>query len=332
MDGCRLGRGPIGDIAPIGGGTQNVMVRFVRDGRPFVLRRGPLHLRPHSNAAIRREIRLLDALASTIVPHPGLIAACPDEDVLDGAAFYLMEPVDGFNAKIELPALHAGRADLRNRMGLEIVDTLAAIGEVDHRAVGLGGFGRPDGFLERQVGRWLAELESYRELDGYAGGTLPGVDMIADWLERRRPASWTPGLIHGDYHLANVMYSRQGPEVVAVVDWEMATIGDPLLDLGWLLALWPDDTDGPDVLDSRLAAAGGLPTGAELVARYAQRSSRDLSAMPWYSVLACFKLGIVLEGSYARAQAGKASREIGDGLRATTLTLLERARRIIAGA
>ena len=119
-----------------------------------------------------------------------------------------------------------------------MADALAKLGAVDHAAVGLGDYGKPDGFLERQVPRWLSELESYKEFENYPGPDIPGVDDVATWLEQGRPTAWTPGIMHGDYHAANVMFSRTGPEVVAIVDWEMSTIGDPLLDLGWLLATW----------------------------------------------------------------------------------------------
>lgn len=323
MDEQGLGSGPIENPEPVGGGTQNILVRFTRAGTEYVLRRGPKHLRPKSNDVLRREMRLLEALSGTDVPHPRLVAACPDETVLDGAVFYLMEPVDGFNATVSLPPLHAGDAAIRHAMGLAAADALARLGAVDYQAIGLGDYGKPEGFLERQVPRWLSELESYSRHEGYPGPEIPGVGDVADWLEANRPNSFQPGVMHGDYHLANLMYRHDGPEVAAIVDWEMSTVGDPLLDLGWLLATWPGD-DGMDV-GAALAAAGGLPTATELIAQYAQRSDRDLSAMPWYTVLACFKLGIVLEGTHARACAGKAPREIGDQLHATTLALFTRA-------
>lgn len=328
MDEQGLGRGPLESATPISGGTQNVMLHFERAGRPYVLRRGPEHLRPRSNDVIRRECRVLRSLGGTAVQHPALIAACEDESVLAGAVFYLMEPVDGFNASIALPALHEGDAAIRHEMGLRLVDALATLGEVDHVAVGLADFGKPDGFLERQVPRWLAELASYDAFTAYPGPDIGPVAEVAAWLDAHRPTDWTAGILHGDFHAANVMFSRSGPDVVAVVDWEMCTIGDPLLDLGWLLATWelpgaPDEFAGP------LTRAGGLASREELVRRYAERSSRDLSAIDWYVVLACFKLGIILEGSHARALAGLAPKDIGDRLHLTTLRLFERAHELI---
>lgn len=330
MTGQRLGGGPLEQITPIGGGTQNVLIRFVRDGRTYVLRRGPLHLRPKSNVSILREARVLQALDGQTVPHPKLIAVCADPSVLHGAVFYLMEPVDGFNASVELPSLHTHDPSVRHRMGLTLADAIADLAEVDHVASGLGDFGRPDGFLERQVPRWLAELESYGEHQGYPGTQLPGVAEIADWLTRHRPRIFAPGIMHGDFHAANVMFSRRGPEVAAIVDWEMCTIGDPLLDLGWLLATWRLPTN-PREFGGELATAGGLADADELVARYAGRSARDLSSLSWYTVLACFKLGVLLEGSLARAHAGKAPMEIGRRLHTTAAALFGRALTLMEG-
>jgi aminoglycoside phosphotransferase (APT) family kinase protein len=330
MDAEGLPEGPIEEVEPLIGGTQNVLVRFQRGGRTYVLRRGPWHLRPTSNSAMRREMRVLEALADTPVPHPRLLAACPDEYVLGGGAvFYLMESVDGFNPTVLLPPLHAGDASVRHALGLSVVDAAAALAAVDHEAAGLADLGRPEGFLERQVPRWRSELESYQRHEGYPGPDIPGLDEVAGWLEAHRPASFTPGLSHGDYHLANVLIRYDGPEVAAVVDWEMCTVGDPLLDLGWLLATWP--AEGAGLVSGTIGAAGGLPTPAELVDRYAERSTRDLTQVTWYEVLACFKLGIVLEGTHARAFAGKAPVEVGDLLHATTLGLFTRALERIHG-
>ena len=332
MDGQGLEGGPVGRVEPISGGTQNVLLRFERGDRTYVLRRGPIHLRPRSNDSLRREMRVLQALARTAVPHPRLIAACPDETVLDGAVFYLMESVDGFNATVTLPPAYVSEPSFRHRMGLAAADALAALGAVDHRAVGLADFGRPEGFLERQVPRWLAELESYRRLPGYPGPELPGVERTAEWLDRNRPAHWTPGLMHGDYHLANMLFAHDRPRVAAIVDWEMCTVGDPLLDLGWMLATWSTPGSGNDSAPNVLDLPAGLPGPEEVVARYAGNSSRDLSAITWYTVLACFKLGIVLEGTHARAMAGRAPKEVGDRLHANALGLFSRAHQYIADA
>jgi aminoglycoside phosphotransferase (APT) family kinase protein len=222
-------------------------------------------------------------------------------------------------------------------MGLSVAEAAARLGAVDHKAVGLADFGKPEGFLERQVPRWMHELESYGELDGYPGPEIPGLDRVASWLDDNRPRDWRPGIMHGDYHLSNVMIAPDGPDVAAIVDWEMCTIGDPLFDLGNLLGTWPIGPDPADASPETAALFGGigggiadLPSAAELVARYAEHSDRDTSAVPWYTAMACFKLGIVLEGTHARACAGKAPKPTGDVLHATTLGLFARASTVIA--
>ncbi|ATL71696.1 phosphotransferase family protein [Nocardia terpenica] len=328
MDEQGLPGGEFEKVAPLGGGTQNIMLRFTRGGRDYVLRRGPKHLRAKSNEVIRREARLLGALAGTGVRAPGVIAACPDESVL-GAVFYLMEPIDGFNPQNELPALHAGDPEIRRHMGLSAVEAIARLGSLDYRRLGLSDYGKPDGFLERQVPRWLAELDSYTANEGYPGPEIPGVQRVGDWLDRHRPARWTPGILHGDCHLANMMFRYDGPQVAAMVDWEMSTIGDPLLDLGWQIATRPEPGTTGAALIGKLGEVGGLPTPEEMVAHYGEFSALDLSHITWYTVLACFKLGIVLEGTHARAFAGKAPKQVGDFLHAITLELFERAHRLM---
>ena len=314
---------PVGDVTEwtvLAGGTQNVLIRFTRAGRTYVLRRPPPHLRPNSNEVLRREMRVLAALAGTAVPHPEFIAGCPDESVMGGAVFYLMEAVDGFNPTVELPDPFASDAALQHRMGLAMADAIAALGEVDIEAKGLTELGKLDGFLDRQVDRWLSELAGHSRHENYPGPDLPGVDLVAGWLRERTPGSFTPGLIHGDFHLANVLFDRTEPRVAAIVDWEMTTAGDPLLDVGWLVATWGTMGGG---------ALQGLPAIGEVVARYAEQTTRDMSAIEWYGVLACFKLGIILEGTNARAYAGKAPRAVGDMLHASAVALFERAGHLI---
>jgi aminoglycoside phosphotransferase (APT) family kinase protein len=222
-------------------------------------------------------------------------------------------------------------------MGLAVAEAAARLGAVDHEAVGLADLGRPEGFLERQVDRWMGELDSYGDLAGYPGPEIPGLDRVAAWLDDNRPGTWRPGIMHGDYHLSNVMIHPSGPAVAAIVDWEMCTIGDPLLDLGNLLATWPIGPGADDASPGAAPPFGGigggipdLPTPAELVARYAVHSDRATDAVPWYTAMACFKLGIVLEGTHARACAGKAPAAIGDLLHTTTLGLFARAGTIVA--
>ena len=331
MDGMGLGSGPITDIEPLSGGTQNIILRFRRGADRFVLRRPAHHLRANSNETMLREARVLKALAGSDVPHPALVASCADTGIL-GAAFYLMEPVDGFFAPGGLPPLHAGDASIRHAMGLHMAQAAAQLGSVDHVAAGLTDFGKPAGFRERQATRWRAQLDSYAEHAGWPGpSALPQIDRIGAWLEDHLPRTpFHPGILHGDFHIANLLFRTDGPQVAAIIDWELATVGDPLLDLGWQLATWPDP-DG-HIPDPGISVAGqrDFPTAGEIIAHYGQHSGRDLSAMPWYVVLACYKLGIILEGSHARACAGKAPRDIGDRLHQVCLRLLDRALRWMA--
>ena len=325
MDETGLDRGAIEEVTPLAGGTQNILVLFRKGKRRFVLRRPPATIRPESNETMRREARVLGALAGTDVPHPGLIAACGDEAAL-GYAFYLMEPIDGFNAVSgPLPRPHADDPAMRRAMGFALVDGAATLGKVDYKAVGLDGFGKPDGYLQRQVSRWRSQLEGYARHEGWPGiAGLPDVGAIADYLERTCPTDFRPGIIHGDYSLGNVMFRRTGPELAAIIDWELATIGDPLIDLGWMLATWRGVP--PEELSVLLMEpADGLPAADELIERYAAQSDRDLSHIDWYMVLACYKLAIILEGTYARACAGRDPMEVGLSLHDTTCKLLRRA-------
>ncbi len=322
MDGQGLGRGPIHEVTALSGGTQNIMLKFMRADRQYVLRRPPPHPRNNSNETMRREMQVLRGLRDSDVPHARLIAAYPGTQIL-GCSFYLMEPVAGFNATVGLPPLHAADASIRHRMGLSLIDGLVRLARVDYRAAGLEGLGKTDGFLERQVSRWSKQLSSYRDYAGWPGpAEIPGVNRVASWLEKHRPSEFTPAIMHGDYHLANVMYRNDGPELAAIVDWELATLGDPLLDLGLLLTTWPRPDDPTSM---KIEPWNGFPDTSDLTAHYATNSGRDLSALPWYEVLACFKLGILLEGTFARACAGQADMRTGERFHARTCALLLRA-------
>ncbi len=324
MDAQGLDRGAVTGLIALSGGTQNLILRFERGGRAFVLRRPPLSPRTESNDTMRREARVLRALANTDVPHPRLIAACSDEEVL-GAAFYLMEPVDGFNATSGLPTLHAGNADIRREMGFALVDGAAALARVDYKAVGLEGFGRPDNYLKRQVGRWRSQLDGYARYEGWPGrAALPHVERIADYLDANQPPEFRAGIMHGDYSLGNVMFRNDSPGLAAIIDWELCTVGDPLLDLGLLMANWPGVPPG-DLPVLIVDPWDGFPTIDELVAHYAASSDRNMDSITWYAVLAAYKQAIILEGSFARACAGLDPMPVGLKLHETSTALLRRA-------
>jgi aminoglycoside phosphotransferase (APT) family kinase protein len=199
----------------------------------------------------------------------------------------------------EWPEPFLSDLDARPGLAYELVDAIAELSKVDWKARGLEGLGRPEGFHDRQVDRWLAHLDafSFRE--------LPGLDEAAAWLRDRRPRSYVPGIMHGDYQFANVMFHHGGPaRMAAIVDWEMGTVGDPLLDLAWVVMGWPDD--GEDRSGSGYVDYEGMPNRADLLERYATVSGRDVDEIDYYVILARFKMAIVLEGGYARYVQGGA--------------------------
>jgi len=323
MDGAGLGSGALSDVRPLSGGTQNILLGFEREGRSYVLRRPPSHPRADGSRTMLREAQVLGALKGSAVPHPGLIAVCDDRAVL-GAAFYLMEPVDGYNPTNGLPPEVAATPSLQHALGLSTVDALLALRRVDWQAAGLQGLGKPEGYLERQVPRWLSQFEGYAEYGGWKP-ELPHLDEVARWLEDHRPASFVPGIMHGDYHLANVMFRHDAPGMAAIVDWELVTIGDPLIDLGWLCATWPDPA-GMGAGTIEVHPWNGFPSEQELASAYRRRSGEAIPDLAWYTIFGCFKLAILMEGTWARACAGQASREMGQRLHLSTIRLLERAR------
>ena len=313
------------ELESLSGGTQNILVRVTTREKRFVLRRPPLSLRGNSNATMKREAKMLAALAGSGVPHQGFISVCTDESVL-GCVFYLMEPVDGFNPVASLPDLHRESAAIRHEMGVSLVHALARLGELDPDELGVSDMGRPEKYLSRQVERWKRQLKSYEEFDAWDGRKdLPGIDRIGDWLDRNCPPETAPGILHGDAHLANTMFSYDGPDLKALVDWELTTIGDPLVDLGWLLATWPESAENFGAGAVGVSPWQGFPDATQVVRYYAEASSRDASAAEWYGVLGCYKLGIIQEGTYARACAGKVPKAVGDHLHERTIWLLERA-------
>jgi aminoglycoside phosphotransferase (APT) family kinase protein len=322
------GAGPVTAVERLTGGSQNNIFLLTRaDGARAVLRRPPQHVRKNSNDTMLREARVLGALAGSDVPHPQRYAVCADTDVI-GTTFYVMAPIDGFTPMGPLPGQYGTDPEWRRRLAFELVEGAARLGAVDHEAVGLGDFGKPEQWIERQVSRWRAQLDGYSQLPGYGEPDIPDVDRVGAWLDANRPAEAHIGIIHGDYQFANVMFSNASPRLAAIVDWELSTLGDPLLDLGWVLASWvePGDPEGKDPL---LQPWEGMPTRAELVAHHAAVSGRDVSAMPWFFVLACYKLGILLEGTHARACAGQAPVAMGDIFHGMTRWLFARANRSI---
>ncbi len=314
------GQGLPGEGEPIAsrfvsGGASNEIFEVSRGGHRWALRRPPRRVPPGRNETMMREYRILAALDGTDVPHARAAGACDDPEVL-GAAFYLMDFVDGWSpiSEPEWPEPFYSDLDARAGLAYELVEAIARLSRVDWRAGGLEGLGRPDGFHERQVDRWYAHLERFKFRD------IPGLDVAGDWLRGRKPRSYEPGIMHGDYQFANVMFHHGAPaRMAAIVDWEMGTVGDPLLDLAWVVMGWPDDTGGGPtgtVGDDDEGLAGrrvggyvdytGMPGRDDLLERYASVSGRDTDEIDYYVILARFKMAIVLEGGYARYVAGGA--------------------------
>ena len=315
------------DVEPLTGGTQNIVVRVRVDGRPMVLRRPPLHPRPTSDKTMLREIAALQTLAGTSVPHPAFIAGCDDLNVL-GVVFYLMEEIDGFNPGSEMSEAYVADADMRHQVGLSYAASLAQLGNAAWEGKPLAELKRPGSFLERQVPQFRRLLESYRH-DRYEPEAL-AVGELAEWLESNRPPDGKPGIMHGDPHLSNVLLRRDKPELAAFVDWEMCTVGDPLLDLGWMLICWPLETN-TITAGAELAALGGLASRRELLEAYLAAGGRETSRLDWYVAMACFKLGIVIEGTWSRFLIGQASREAGERLHSNAQNLIDMGTRVAKG-
>ena len=261
--------------------------------------RGPLLPTAHD---MMREYRVLKALQDTAVPVPRVYAASDDPSYI-GAPFYLMEYVKG--EVIRADGKHFAKTpELRHRASEEILDVLIRLQEVDWKAVGLEGFGRPDGYLERQLRRWTDQLE--RTLP-YTR-PLPVMDKVKEWLRARLPESPAPTIVHGDYKLDNVMYDPATVKIIAVFDWEMSTIGDPLADFGWMLTYWSDPKDAATSsgIVSSMSNEEGWLSRREMIDLYEQRTGRAMRDFPFYQAFAIFKLAIILEGSYSRYLRGQA--------------------------
>ncbi|MFF9984371.1 phosphotransferase family protein [Streptomyces erythrochromogenes] len=283
----------------IEGGRSNLTYEITDGTARWVVRRPPLGHVLATAHDMRREHRVIAALHGTAVPVPEPVLLCEDEEVI-GAPFYVMEYVDGvpYRTAGELAAIGPERT---RRAVLSLVDTLVELHAVDPEAVGLGDFGRPEGFLDRQLRRWGKQLAASR------GRELAGIDELHGALGRRLPVSPAPTVVHGDYRLDNVLIgaSPSGTDTIrAVLDWEMSTLGDPLTDLG-LLVMYSSDLGLPGSPVGTTSGAPGHPTPAELVERYAARSGRDTGAIAWYTAFAWFKLAVILEGIHYRYTLGQ---------------------------
>ncbi|MEU8556266.1 phosphotransferase family protein [Streptomyces anthocyanicus] len=280
----------------IEGGRSNLTYAVTDGTARWVVRRPPLGHVLATAHDMRREHRVISALHPTDVPVPRPVLLCEDEEVL-GAPFYVMEFVDGTPYRTSEQLAPLGPERTRAAV-LNLVDTLVGLHAVDPAEVGLADFGRPEGFLDRQLGRWAKQLDASRNRD------LAGIDELHATLGRELPRSPAPTVVHGDYRLDNVLIGGEGDEIRAILDWEMSTLGDPLTDLG-LLVMYSSPLGMPDSPVSTTAQAPGHPAPAELVERYAARSGRDVSTVAWYTAFAWFKLAVILEGIHYRYTLGQ---------------------------
>ena len=304
LDTHGIGEGRV-EVERIGEGHSNITFLVRRGDARVVLRRPPRPPLPPSAHDVLREARLLRALEGTPVRVPTVLAVGDDEDVL-GVPFYVMEEVRGTVLASSIPdALDT--PEQRARTAEELVDALVEVHAVDWRACGLEGYGKPTGYLERQVRRFTGLWEHNKTRE------LPVVEELGEWLRDNMPDSQEATIVHGDYRLGNVMMADSAPaELVAIFDWELSTIGDPLADLGYMTVTWVEPEDPQDTMFANLSAVTrreGFLTREELIARYEERSGRSMSALNWYQALALWKAAVFMEGNYKRFQSGSSDDE-----------------------
>jgi aminoglycoside phosphotransferase (APT) family kinase protein len=320
-------------VAQFHGGKANLtyLLRFGEGeaGREFVLRRPPLGPIPPGAHDMRREHRVLSVLHRLYPLAPQSLLLCEDESVI-GAVFIVEERRVGFVIRDDLPADYGGRPELNRRIGFALVDALAGLHAVAGAEIGLGDLGRVEGYLERQLSgwtrRWQAALGGPEET-----GSREGMAPVLDWLTRALPKEHAGALLHNDFRLDNCLLDTADPgRIVAVLDWDMCTQGDPLADLGYLLNYWVEPADHPSwrEIASMPTWRDGFPSRAEAIARYAARSGRDVGEILWYQVFAAFKLAVIIQQIYIRFVRGQtqdrrfasyAARVVGLAAKARTL-------------
>jgi aminoglycoside phosphotransferase (APT) family kinase protein len=324
---ARLGDSVALEVEPMTGGGSCDVYALSRGDDRWVLRQAPPHRSSATAHDVLREFRFLDAIKDESVRIARPVLACDDADVF-GGPFYVMERIDGVPVRSDIPEAWTARPEEQPRALEELVDALADIHGVDWDACGLGEYAHTGPYLERQIGRWLSQLASYD------GRDLPAAGRIGDWLADTLPPDQAPSLAHGDYKLDNVLFAESAPpDLLAVVDWEMASIGDPLVDLAWAMIFHPgpEGTMPLGVASTPAFERDRLPSAAELVARYGARTGRDVSRIDWYDVFSRWKLAIVLEGSYAKFLRGESKKPVheyfgrqAEALLASALALVER--------
>lgn len=321
-----IGEGPLA-WQRIGDGQSNITYRLRRGDQDIVLRRGPRPPLPRSTHDMVREARIQQLLRPEGFPVPRILTVCSDETVL-GVPFYVMEALDGAVLTDTIPEALSTPQD-RARTSEALVDTLVHLHSIDVTRPDFAAFGRPDGYLERQVTRFsgLWDVNTTR--------TIPGVAELGTWLRDNIPTSQAAAIVHGDYRLGNLMYRPQSPaRVLAVLDWEMAALGDPLADLGYLTATYTDTNSTPTPLElSPITGQPGYPSSADIAKRYATQTGLDITPLPWYQALALWKAAIFCEAIYTRWLKGERPHDntFGPSLKTGVPQLLELAAEYSAG-
>lgn len=292
---AQLGTAGPFEIHPISGGNSNETALLRGQSGQWILRRPPAAAISATANDLGREFRVLSALAGQHVPAPRAIAFAAPGEVTERSCL-LMQYCPGYPLTDQWPDGWPPAATI-GEVGRAAIEALAALHRVDFEAVGLGGFGRPAGYLERQVTRWRGQYQQHQVRE------LPLFDQVGDWLEGNRPAQGTPAILHGDFHLDNCLISAGPPaRVSAIIDWELATIGDPLVDLGLLLGFWGADRPRPVAMErvQALTRLPGAPSRRALAGYYTALTGRSTDALTFYMALAFFKLAAIVEGAYAR--------------------------------
>jgi aminoglycoside phosphotransferase (APT) family kinase protein len=328
---------PVGDKEPdyevvrVGEGKSNETFFVTWGAKTYVLRRPPRGAFLPTAHDVLREYRVLSALQDEGVRIPRPVAACEDENVI-GAEFYLMEKVDGHVIRQELPAAYQD-PDHHEAIGTELVDTLAELHNVEWEGTDLADIGYASGYLERQVERWQDQWARTRDRTEDVR-EVPELDEVGDWLEDNLPETDQTTVVHGDYKLDNVVFADTPPRLVGILDWEMATLGDPIADLGYMLAFWREAGDPTEDLlgiEPRLTERPSFPSREELVGRYERATGLDTSRLGWYKTLAIWKLAILLEGSYARFLADRETDPFFELMEEGVPRLAERAKAVALG-
>lgn len=312
------------DVRPMRGSGSCDMFDLRVGSERLVIRRAPLAAVADKAHDVVREYRVIDALTGGGARVPQLAGCCEDSRVL-GAPFYVMHYIDGEVIRRRLPVQYIDNPQSQPAIGEELIDALVELHCVHWRGTALEEMSRPEGFLERQVGRWMAQLEKYRTRE------LDGVDAVARWLEDNRPETGELAVMHGDYKIDNAIFSKAlPPRIETLVDFEMTTVGDPLIDLAWAMIFWPEE--GNLIAIAAPGSEGGMDgafcqSPQVLIRRYADRTGRTLDAFQWYQAFAAWKLGIVLEASYAKFLSGESTNPSHEFFGFVVDQLMTRARR-----